>query len=72
MLLIIILLSAVIVFVEGKPLIRKNKIKEFITVLILLVFSIFLIWEKNMNLETPIDMLYSLLYPLGKMIFKSR
>lgn len=72
MLLTIILLSSVIVFVEGKPLIRKNKIKEFITVLIILSFSIVLILEKNMNLEAPIDMLYNLLYPLGKMIFKSR
>lgn len=72
MLLTIIVLSIVIVIVEGKPLIKKNKNKELFTIFIILLMSIFIVSEKYLGWETPIDMLNNLLYPLGKMIFKSR
>lgn len=72
MLLLIIIISIVILFIEGKPLIKKHKNKELVSIIFLLLISIFIVSEKYLNLDTPIDMLYNMLYPLGKMIYKSR
>lgn len=71
MLISITLISTIIAFVEGLPLFKKKMWKELITVIILLLITISLVAVKKLSLPTPLNILNDLLYPLGKMIFRS-
>lgn len=69
MLLALILIAILIGVIEGLPLARKKKWKEFITVLSLLIFAILLGLMKLLNMSTPLDILGNTLSPIGKAFF---
>lgn len=71
MLLSITIISTVIAFIEGLPLMKKRMWKELITLLILLLTSIILAGEKVLNIPNPVNLINNLLQPFGKIIFKS-
>ena len=71
MLVSIALISGVIAFVEGLPLIKNKMWKELIALLILLLIAILLVIIKYLNLPTPTDIMNNIFYPLGKAFFKS-
>ena len=70
MLLILMLVSATIILIEGIPLVRKKQWKEFYTLISLLSIALALGIAKTIGMPTPIEILENLLYPLGKTVFK--
>jgi hypothetical protein len=71
MLLSITIVSAVIAFIEGIPLVKKKMWKEFVTLMFILLIAILLVVEKLFDIPTPVNILNNLLSPFGKIIFKS-
>lgn len=72
MLIGVIIISAVIVFIEGLPLIKKNMKKEFITLITLLMIAVLLVVQNMLSIPTPIIILNKLLSPIGKTIYKTK
>ena len=70
MILFLLLLSAPICFFEGVPLIREKRWKEFAAFACLIGFALFIGIGKAAGWPTPIELLYRLLLPVGKMLFK--
>lgn len=70
MFLILMIVSAAIILVEGIPLVRKKQRKEFYTLISLLSIALALWIVKAIGMPTPIQILENLLYPIGKAIFK--
>lgn len=70
MLLVLMLISATIILIEGIPLVRKKQWKEFYTLISLLSIALALGIMKTIGMTSPIQFLQNLLYPLGKTIFK--
>ncbi|URZ18478.1 hypothetical protein [Clostridium felsineum] len=71
MLIAVIIISIAIVFIEGIPLIKAKKRKEFITVLTLSIIAVLLVLAKSLNIVTPMVLIRNLLYPLGRLVFRS-
>lgn len=55
---------------EGIPMIKKRLWKELTVFGLLIGAAVFLAAGKFMGFRTPVDILYNLLSPLGKAIFK--
>lgn len=71
MLLILILIFTAISFFEAISLAGKNQRKEVISIIILTALGISFAVFKGFNIPTPIVVLKSLFYPLGRMVFRN-
>ncbi len=70
MFLMLIIISVIIILVEGLPLARKKQRKEFYTLISLLTIALTLGLVQQIGIPTPIELLEDLLYPFGKAIFR--
>jgi hypothetical protein len=70
MILFLLLLSAPICFFEGLPLIREKRWKEFWAFASLIGIALLTGIGKAAGWPTPIELLYRLLLPVGKILFK--
>lgn len=71
MMLIFILIFTAISFFEAVSKARKNQRKEVASIITLTVLGICFAVFKMFNISTPIVVLKSLFYPLGRMVFRN-
>lgn len=71
MLIGVIVTSAIIIF-EGLPLIKQKMKKEFITLITLLIIAILLVILNMLGIPTPLNILYKLLSPIGRTIYRTK
>ncbi|PKM49925.1 MAG: hypothetical protein CVV02_13775 [Firmicutes bacterium HGW-Firmicutes-7] len=67
----LIFISISIGLIEGIPLAQKKMWKEFTTLFLLLIISIFLGLVKLLEISTPFDVLERIFGPIGKFMFDS-
>lgn len=72
MLIGVIVTSAIIIFFEGLPLIKQKMKKEFITLITLLIIAILLVVLNMLGIPTPLNILYKLLSPIGRTIYRTK
>lgn len=67
---VLIVVSSIISIIEGIPLAKKKLWKEFTTVMILIFIAIFLGILDLLNMPNLIHILYDLIHPFGRKVFR--